>query len=584
MQVFQTAPPPENSSSSGISTFSNSTAGTVEVQKLSEQEAIAQGYTVIKTAQDLDNIRNNLSGKYIFMGDIDLSAYDNWDPIGDGVDSFTGELNGNGYTIRNLKVNKGTYAGLFGYADSAIFKNIGLEKVNVIGTSQYIGGLIGRVSNGIIANCYVTGDVTGDKTGGSLGPHIDYADYVGGLIGRGEANTQISNCYSSAEVFGGTYIGGLIGSNNGNISDSYTTGKVTGYGYDAGGAGGLAGTSSGDITNCYATGEIIGYLHTGGLVGQNGGGNITNCYATGDVTSNTNTGGLVGHIFSSGGITNCYATGDVTGTTYTGGLVGYQNGTITNSFSDGDVTGNNTVGGITGCAYTGSIINNSYANGKISGTSNIGGLVGSIYRDSNISDSIWNSAKTPQGIGEDRGGTSTNNKGLTTSEMNNPDNWAGWDTNVWDLSTFPPQLKNMPVITDSGSSNEIRLQVGANSNAAANSITIDTGFDLSDLDIDFSSADNCADTLEDIDDLLAEINSKRSQFGAAMNRLESVSQANTAAIENLTASVSTIMDADMAEEAAEYTRQQILQQTTSALLTQAQNSDSSVIYALIGGI
>ena len=165
--------------------------------------------------------------------------------------------------------------------------------------------------------------------------------------------------------------------------------------------------------------------------------------------------------------------------------------------------------------------------------------------------------------------------------MSNPDNWAGWDTNVWDLSTLPPKLKNMPVIISSD--NEIRLQVGANSNAAANSIDIDTGFDLSDLDIDFSSADDCADTLEDIDDLLAEINTKRAEFGAAMNRLESVSKANITNIENLTASASTIMDADIAEEAAEYTKQQILQQTTSALLSQSQNFQGSIILSLLQG-
>ena len=34
------------------------------------------------TAEDLDNVRNNLSGEYIQMADIDLSGYTNWVPIG----------------------------------------------------------------------------------------------------------------------------------------------------------------------------------------------------------------------------------------------------------------------------------------------------------------------------------------------------------------------------------------------------------------------------------------------------------------------------------------------------------------------
>src|SRR5699024_135510 len=79
---------------------------------MSEAEAIAAGYTVIKTAQDLQNINNDMSGKYILMGDIDLSGISDWAPIGhtDTEDwypqaSFTGELNGNGYVIKNLTIN-----------------------------------------------------------------------------------------------------------------------------------------------------------------------------------------------------------------------------------------------------------------------------------------------------------------------------------------------------------------------------------------------------------------------------------------------------------------------------------------------
>ena len=63
-----------------------------------QAQAIAQGYTVIKTANDLKNIRKNLSGKYILMADIDLSSIDNWDPIGGSSNySFTGTYDNNRY-------------------------------------------------------------------------------------------------------------------------------------------------------------------------------------------------------------------------------------------------------------------------------------------------------------------------------------------------------------------------------------------------------------------------------------------------------------------------------------------------------
>ena len=54
-----------------------------------------------------------------------------------------------------------------------------------------------------------------------------------------------------------------------------------------------------------------------------------------------------------------------------------------------------------------------------------------------------------------------------------------------------------------------------------------------------------------------------------MNRLDAALSSLTTVIENNTAAKSTIMDADIAEESAEYTKAQILQQTSSALLVQA---------------
>ena len=93
---------PDTNSLAGINTLNStpdakSSSGFIQqINRLSEDEAIAQGYTVIKTAQDLDNIRNDLDGKYILMNDIDLSSYSNWDPIGEiDYDAGTGQ----GFTV-----------------------------------------------------------------------------------------------------------------------------------------------------------------------------------------------------------------------------------------------------------------------------------------------------------------------------------------------------------------------------------------------------------------------------------------------------------------------------------------------------
>ena len=57
----------------------------------------------IYTAQDLDNIRNNLSGSFKLMNDIDLSTFNGgeWVPIGYLLNPFTGIFDGQGYLIYN---------------------------------------------------------------------------------------------------------------------------------------------------------------------------------------------------------------------------------------------------------------------------------------------------------------------------------------------------------------------------------------------------------------------------------------------------------------------------------------------------
>lgn len=145
--------------------------------------------------------------------------------------------------------------------------------------------------------------------------------------------------------------------------------------------------------------------------------------------------------------------------------------------------------------------------------------------------------------------------------------------------------------------NGLRLQVGANADSAANAISLEKAFfaktDSStlgssykgqlpngskltannglsgNLELAFANASSVAKYINIIDAAIDDISSKKSTIGATMNRLDAALTSLTTVIENNTAAKSTIMDADIAEESAEYTKQQILQQTSSALLVQA---------------
>lgn len=124
----------------------------------------------------------------------------------------------------------------------------------------------------------------------------------------------------------------------------------------------------------------------------------------------------------------------------------------------------------------------------------------------------------------------------------------------------------------------LRLQVGANSD---DFITLQFECNLTDIDLDFSTPESSVENIQKIDDMLNSIYQQTAGIGAMLNRLESIQDSQTTTIENYTSARSTIMDADIAEESANYVRNQILQQTTTSLLAQASALNSSLALSLI---
>lgn len=128
----------------------------------------------------------------------------------------------------------------------------------------------------------------------------------------------------------------------------------------------------------------------------------------------------------------------------------------------------------------------------------------------------------------------------------------------------------------------LTIQVGAGSDAAKNAITVDkSNFSaLTEPTVDISTTTKALTTIAACDAMLDTLNTRKSTFGAVGSRLESASSTLVTSIENLTAAHSTIMDADVAEESANYTKSRILQQTASSLLVQA-NALPSIALNLI---
>ena len=453
------------------------------------------------------------------MNDIDLSGYGNWDPIGH-IDSDSGDIT--------------PFSGIFD-GNGHVIKNMTIRHpensiVAYPDTADSAEELLNYSTLGLFRDL-INAEV---KNLGIENIDIYGCGPIGGIAPQAESST-ISNCFVTGSIEQLYYFGGIVGiMENSIIENCYVDCDINSvapfYGLDGG------------------TSEPFGYV--GGIVSLSDGGEIKNCYTSGTIESCLVSGGLVCQGYGGCVISNCYSTMKIiemgTSPEFNGALVGSVDS-----------------------------IKNCYFNKDTSG------VTAAIGNSSNV-------------------GQVDNVQGLSTSEMKDPSNWSGWDSNIWDFSSYPPTLKNMPKSSSSsnpdnpdtpgggtgGAGDEpipgaVRLQIGSDSSSTS-AIYVDTSFDLGAFDVDFSSADSCAAAIEDIDEVLSRINTKRSEFGAVINRLSSILESQTTTIQNFTSAKSTIMDADIANESADFVKNQILQQTSSALLAQSQNLHASIVLSLIG--
>ena len=399
-----------------------------------------------------------------------------------------------------------------------VIKNLKIDR-----NSDY-QGLLGCAESGEIKNIALEG------------VNIKGLSLVGGVVGS--STSSINNCNATGNVTAkgsSGYVGGLAGRVTGSIDNSYAICDVEALGLNSY-AGGLAGNVSGSIDNSYAKGDVTGSSNCVGGLAASVSGSINNSYAMGDVTGKKSVAGLVASLSNSSTISDCYATGNVAGTEKVGGLVAwsYSPTSITNSYATGDVSGTKEVGGLVG--YSSSSINNSYSTGNATGTdiTMTGSFIGSY-----TSGSINNCQAMTQGI--DKIGNCTDNALLA---------------NIIDI-----QLNNIYT----------SLQVGINSDSS-NQLVFDTNFDF---DLSAVGSDISSDSaLADIDDFLRILSEKSTMLGAVQNRLDSALDSISVNIENLTSSLSTIRDADIAEVSSQYIQQQILQQAAATLMSTANQSPS----------
>lgn len=310
----------------GSTTVDASRSATVDIEM--EGDGTDADPYVITDLEELQAMEAELDAHYVLGTDIDASETASWeggagfDPIGDADENepFTGSLDGNGYTIADLTIDRPTRngVGLIAYSREGTIEAVTLESVSVNGGAD-VGTVIGEAQASSISGVVVSGTVQGtDKA-------------VGGLVGSNDG--QISRASMVGDVHGtGEEVGGLVGSNSGPIDESYTAVTVDG----TEDVGGLVGRNDGPVRASFAAGSVTGEEIVGGLGGSNGDA-INDAYSVAAVTGDDGVGGLIGS--HSGTVTTSYAAGSVASDSDKGGFVAYNEGIITDSYWDINETG-----------------------------------------------------------------------------------------------------------------------------------------------------------------------------------------------------------------------------------------------------
>jgi hypothetical protein len=304
----------------------------------------------ISTAADLAKIGNEegypLDGNYYLTADIDLGSYDPWPPIGRRYAAtgepeypFTGTFNGNGKTIRNLKISPQGFSGtgfrssdrvtgLFGYIEAALIKNltvdIGEYSMTAPGGSHYIMYLSPLVAYAGSRSNNGTPEEPrfyGITVKGTL--NVDFAAQYGdnelriGAIGGEIRGGEVAGCVSTLEI-------------NGTGNGSYTIGGFAGYDVSTKYINNRAG---GDITinvvhsATWAESPDIISLYVGGFIGNGAG--------AGELSRNTVTGNI--SISASGTADEVY-NNEVLVQVTAGGFAGRARGKINDCTASGNLT------------------------------------------------------------------------------------------------------------------------------------------------------------------------------------------------------------------------------------------------------
>lgn len=343
-----------------------------------------------------------LSYNFALKGDINASHVEDYEAIGGKNGAFNGTFDGRGNRIIGLDTTKNSSGGnTNSMTNAGIFSTVGAGGV-VKDVNIYSGNFTGTDTAGAVAGVN-SGRIEGVVTFGNT---VTSAGNAGGIVGENKGSSQfdengnltgsgIYDVESTGSVIAGSdtaVAGGLVGTNNGALGNSFSDSAVTvdtnvTSGTSAG-LGGVVGINNGNVQYVdslgVTNGGATGSSNIGGIIGTNNG-NMYSGYNESIVSGKDNVGGIIGENKSGKTVSNVVNATSVTGATkgndiseYVGGLVGVNSGSITNGRNNGTITGVKYVGGMVGSNEAGATLKNlvNDSSASITGEQYVGGIAG----------------------------------------------------------------------------------------------------------------------------------------------------------------------------------------------------------------
>lgn len=354
---------------------------------------VSDGEQLKGIQQSAKENNNFLDFNFALKNDINASDIGNgYEAIG-GTTGYNGTFDGRGNRIIGLTVS-GENAGIF----STVGTNGVVKDVNI-----YSGTFTGTTTAGAVAGKN-KGRIEGIVTFGNTVTVTDEDGNAGGIVGinssgefkdnanDGELTGGIYDVESTGSVIAGSssaVAGGLVGTNDGGLANSFSDSAVTvGTNVTGGTSAGLGGvvgvnTEKGNVQYVdslgVTNGGATGSSNIGGIIGTNNG-NMYSGYNESIVSGANNVGGIIGTNAEGKKVENVVNATGVEGKDNVGGLVGVNSGSVTNGRNNGTITGNTNVGGLVGNnADTNSTLTNlvNDSSAAITGIKNVGGIAGS---------------------------------------------------------------------------------------------------------------------------------------------------------------------------------------------------------------